>query len=714
MWLCAMSASVRSLALYDLLAPQFLLGFSFPDYIDKYLSVLSVADLQTTSDDNAVLHTGTVYFPVGSPPHPPQHTDPSGAVFDFHDITFRFRLLIPRSGSSFIQTAVNDIPSLVFPPSLEPLKDNVFGSVASPSQATDAPGIGFQLDLLLTVLTFHLGPHWLPAVQNADFTISPNPGSPPHTDVEILMPQILLRYSQGEDFSKAPSFEVAAWGDPGFDAPNDLAEGQLATMVPPLAIHSSGRVAFGVQTIILDLSSNGAPPEILQFFGTDDDFKGLYIKSIQVYYTDSDKDLALNFIVRDALISFAGEIWLDAELDVIFDAFTVAVTAWDGSNQLTVNTGSQLSPSVWHGGSLTMPSTGVLYLQIAGGIPPYKESVTFSQGPASPPASGGQQLWDDAQRLAQAPTITSGEQEAGALVITVTDSTAPTPQKYSNNLAFTVSQSNGSAGTPPAPPAPPSNAKPHALRRLSIQLRLEKNTVVLADISGEYDFAAQTQSAVPGGSPATGSNSLGVTNTPAATTSSSPPSGIVDFDLNVTYDLETGDLTETLTLGAVPSDANGLLQMTNPSDNMLKDILGVHHDLHSHPERRHFSARSRRCRAMERDRRRSRCSRRDRRSGHHPHHRHHALWRLSATARKHPRRPVLQRCSDLRLRRAVRHRDRSVKDQVHQAAEGALPGRRRQSQLRSSSQLPDRAGHQQGLLAGSQRPGPLQSAGSAR
>ncbi len=569
-----MSASVRSLALYDLLAPQFLLGFSFPEYIDKYLSLLSVADYQTTSDDNAVLYTGTVYFPVGSPPQPPQHTDPSGAIFDFHDISFRFRLLIPRSGSTFVHTAINDIPSMVFPPSLEPLKDNVFGSIASPSQPTDFPGIAFELDLLLTVLTFHLGPHWLPAVQNADFTISPNPGSPPHTDVEILMPQILLRYSQVEDFSQAPDFEVAAWGDPGFDAPNDLAEGQLATMVPPLAIHSSGRVAFGVQTIILDLSSNGAPPEILQFFGTDDDFKGLYIKAIQVYYTDSDKDLALNFVVRDVLISFAGEIWLDAELDLIFDAFAVTVTAWDGSNQLTVNTGSQLSPSVWHGGSLTMPSTGVLYLQIAGGIPPYKESVNFSPGPASPPASGGQQLWDNTQRLAQAPSVTSGEQETGALVITVTDSTAPTPQTYSNNLNFTVTQSNGSTGTPPAPPAPPSNPKPHALRRLSIQLRLEKNTVVLADISGEYDFAAQMQSAVPGGSPATGSNSLGVTNTPAATSSSSPPSGIIDFDLNVTYDLETGDLTETLTLGAVPADANGLLQMTNPSDNMLKDILG--------------------------------------------------------------------------------------------------------------------------------------------
>ena len=575
---CGMSGSVRSLFLYDLLAPQFLLGFSFPDYIDKYLSVLSVSDFQTSSDDMAVLYTGTVYFPsgFGSNAGPPQHTDPSGAIFDFNDMNFRFRLLIPRSGASFIRTAISDIPSLAFPPSLQPLEDNVFGTVGSPSGPTDYPGVAFQLELLLDLLTFHLGSNWQPAVQNSDFSISPNPGSPPHTDVRVLLPQILLRYTQVEDFAKPPDFEVAAWGNPGFDAPNDLAEGQLATMDPPLAIDASGHWAFGVDTIILDLSSNGTPPEILQFFGTDESFKGLYIKAIQVYYRDPDKDLALNFAVRDALISFAGEVWMEIEADLIRDAFTVDITAWDGSSKLAVNTGSQLGPSLWHDGAITLPSTGVLYLQIAGGIPPYTQSVVFSPGPASPPASGGQQLWDNTQRFAQAPPLTSGSQETGSLVITVSDSSQPTPQKYINNLKCTVTESNGSTGTAPTPPAPPSNPKPHSLRRLSIHLRLEKNKPVLVDISGEYDFAAQAQSAVPGGSPATGSNSLGITNTPAASSSSSsPPSGIVDFDLNVTYDISTGDLSETVTLGAVPADVNGLVHMDNPSDSALKDILGA-------------------------------------------------------------------------------------------------------------------------------------------
>src|SRR5947209_6660169 len=75
-------------------------GVLFPDFIDKYLSLLAVADFQSTSDPNAVLYTGTVFFP-SSPGSPPvlQHRDPSGAVLDFpNDLTLQFRLLIPRSG----------------------------------------------------------------------------------------------------------------------------------------------------------------------------------------------------------------------------------------------------------------------------------------------------------------------------------------------------------------------------------------------------------------------------------------------------------------------------------------------------------------------------------------------------------------------------------------------------------------------------------------
>ena len=440
-----MGAALKTLGLYDLLASQFLAGFQFPDYIDKYLSILAVADLQTTSDPGGILYTGTVFFP-SSPGNAPvlQHQDPSGAIFDFHDITIQFRLLVPRAGSAPVKTVIDTIATAnaAFVPVQQIV--NAFG--AQNAAGTDYPGIGFQLELLLTVLTFHLGKDWKPAKQNSDFTVTADPSAATQ-DVRILMPKILLRYTQGQDFTQAPVFKLASWGDPGFDAPNDLSEGELATMDPPLAIHSSGRVAFGVDEIILDLSEDSTPPEILSHFGTDESFEGLYVKALQVYYADANKDFALNFAVRDALISFKGEVSLEAELDLLFaDApFKVDVKMYDGQRSLPVNLGTQASgnpaPNTWTGGSATVPPNVVIYLQVAGGTPPFTYKVDFT-----PTGGSVQHLWDDPTRQAKFnPAPTSNE--SGTLLITVTDSSS-TPQTYSNTMTLSVAV----AGTAPLPP----------------------------------------------------------------------------------------------------------------------------------------------------------------------------------------------------------------------------------------------------------------------
>ena len=115
-----MSASLRSLLLYDLLAPEFLGGFSFPSYIDDYLKLLAVSDLTMTSDDTSgsytggILYTGTVFFPSapGDPAPVTQHTDPSGAVFQWSDVNFQFRLRTWREGSSDVQTVVNAVSGI--------------------------------------------------------------------------------------------------------------------------------------------------------------------------------------------------------------------------------------------------------------------------------------------------------------------------------------------------------------------------------------------------------------------------------------------------------------------------------------------------------------------------------------------------------------------------------------------------------------------------
>jgi hypothetical protein len=443
-----MAAAIKSMGIYDLLAPQFLVGFEIPAHIDQYLSLLAVTDLQSSTDNNNVLYTGTVRFPSqpGSAPVL-QHRDPSGAVFDFHDITFQFRLTIPRLGSSSVQEVVEALSNI--PSGFAAIKQifDAFGKQPSPPTTppslTDYPGLAFQLDLLLNLITFHLGPDWRPGKLNADFSITPDPNASSQ-DVRIVMPKVLFRYTQGQDIKTGLGFSVASWGNAGFDSANDLAEGEVGSMDPPLALHKSGRVAFGIDTVVLDLSENSTPAEILDYFGTDESFTGLYIKALQVYYTDENKEFALNFAARDALISFAGQVWLEAELDLLFGGapFRVNVTAFDGNHSLPVNAGTA-SGTTWVGGSISMPPTGVIYLQVEGGIPPFTFSADFT-----PVGGSVEHLWHDDTRRASFSTPSTSS-ESGPLVLRVTDSAA-TPTVYQNTLTLNVQVADASPAIPAA------------------------------------------------------------------------------------------------------------------------------------------------------------------------------------------------------------------------------------------------------------------------
>ena len=442
----SVATPVRALGLYDLLAPEFLAGFSFPSHIDQYLSLLAVSGLTMTSDDSGVLYTGTVYFPTGSgnPPPATQHADPSGAIFEWSDVNFQFRLRAWREGSGALKNVVDAISS--GSNNLQALFDN-FGTAGSSSGVSDYPGFRFRLELLVSVLTFHLGSEWVPGTVDSTYHVVKDTTAA-STDVRVLLPKMLLRYEQPEDFSQAPTFALDSWGSEGFDAPSDLAEGQLVTMDPPLALHTSGRVAFSVQDVVLDLSQNDTPPEILSHFGTGDDFTGIYIKALQFYYSDSDKDFAFNISVNDALISFQGKVWLEAELDLLFDpathpaagGLTVSVRFLNGSQPIQCNASTQVAgqTGVYQGGSITAPANVYLQLQVSGGIPPYTYAVDFTP-------SGGSvvHMWDGSKNQAyfQPPPATDA---SGMLAITVTDSTAGTALTYTNTMSMNVTAAQSS------------------------------------------------------------------------------------------------------------------------------------------------------------------------------------------------------------------------------------------------------------------------------
>src|SRR5690348_1440448 len=99
--------------LYDLLAPQFLVGFTFPAQVDQYLSILAIDELHTAYDSNAVVYTGVASFTGAGGAVPVlKHQDDSGAVFQWDDVTIGFRLLVPREGSQFIQTAAQALAAI--------------------------------------------------------------------------------------------------------------------------------------------------------------------------------------------------------------------------------------------------------------------------------------------------------------------------------------------------------------------------------------------------------------------------------------------------------------------------------------------------------------------------------------------------------------------------------------------------------------------------
>lgn len=427
--------SDNRLGFYELLAPQFLLGFTFPEFIDRYLSKLGVDELRMTYDESGVIYSGTVTFTGEAGAQPVrEHRDPSGAVFEWEDVTLQFRLTLPRDGAAFIRTGITAVTGYSTIPSdvrtevgnLGALFDALGIAEDPATMVTDYPGVRFRLELLVTALTFHLPKtSWIPGEMGANHRIVARQLLPTDaSDVRFLLPKVVLVYEQGDDLTSPPSFRIDSWGNSGFDAPADLSEGEIVRMEPPIALHRSGRFAFGVDEVLLDLSPDHTPAEILSFFGTDENFEGIYVKSARVYYADENKDFAINVGVKDVLISFAGEVSLEAQIDFLGPETTlnVGVKFIEGNRDVPYTRGKPRpgqSPRFLQDGRATILNTGVVQLEIAGGIPPYTVSVKFE------PQTGPQEeLWSTTTRQALiSPGAPASLRPAGTdtIVVSVTD-----------------------------------------------------------------------------------------------------------------------------------------------------------------------------------------------------------------------------------------------------------------------------------------------------
>ncbi len=240
-----------------------------------------------------------------------------------------------------------------------------------------------------------------------------------------MLPKVVLVYEQGDDLHVPPTFSLASWGSGGFDAPHDLKEGELVRMEPPIALHESERFAFGVDQILLDLSEDNTPPEILEFFGTDEAFKGLYIRSARVYYIDEGKDFGFNIGVNDLLISFTGEVSMEAFAHIFANTpitvFDVKVRFYTGENEIDYTLGQteRAGRAITITGSRArVTQTSLAQLDISGGVPQYTISVTIN----------GAEVWNGDRRDARvSPDMPDTLLPVGEydMVVHVTDEASP-------------------------------------------------------------------------------------------------------------------------------------------------------------------------------------------------------------------------------------------------------------------------------------------------
>ncbi|MDC0666395.1 hypothetical protein [Nannocystis radixulma] len=439
--------------LYELLSPSFLAGFTFPAHIDRYLSTLGVDSMRAAVDETGVVYAGRCSF-VGQGGAAPvrEHRDPDGRVFYWEDVTLDFRLTVPRDGAQFIRDAVIAIADApISEPELRDLLD-VFGAVEQTAAPTEYPGVRFRLEILVSVLTFHLGNSWIPGKVGSDFRVVPDTDATSQ-DVKIIVPKVVFEYEQGDDLGQAPRFRIKSWGNSGFDAPSDLAAGELVRMEPAIALHTSGRWGFSVEQIILDLSPDHTPPEILAFFGTDESFEGLFIKQLRLFWADKDKDWAFNIAVRDALISFKGEVSLETSLDIMGPKSKLAVEThfYEGTRDVDYTRGRphEENANDLVGGAATVLNTGYVQVHVTGGVPPITTTVTLNGSP----------IWDAPNRRAPLSPAPDNLRSAGTynLVVHVEDSGAGTA-KQTFNEAITVTLTAASAPPPTPSGLPADNA----------------------------------------------------------------------------------------------------------------------------------------------------------------------------------------------------------------------------------------------------------------
>jgi hypothetical protein len=382
---------MTDLALADLFRPYLLRGENTDWH--AALSVIHVESFETALGAEGMVIRGVARFSgdvevsfdplngvlraeaANSEGHPRRQPGRTQPWLDITDTRVEFALAVPRVAGAIIASGVAGVPGSNT--AFQPVRDVLTALDAIPGDApsSDYPGTGFSLDLVLAGIVLR-PPFLKPARLQPDGLLIPDTS---RSGVTFTLPRVKLRLAQGSGANAVLDVSIASLGVAGIDDPGDIAAAELISMDPPYAFIGDGRVVgFGFRSATLDLADGYTPPAVLDQFGFDDSWTGLFLPEIRLFVAPNGmEDFAVDVGVRNLLIGLgqSSGITGDFEASVINQGSgTLALSArfFDGEGRAIGIT--RLSAT---SAEVTLPPRSRMIIDISGGRAPYVGQATF-------------------------------------------------------------------------------------------------------------------------------------------------------------------------------------------------------------------------------------------------------------------------------------------------------------------------------------------------
>lgn len=363
------------------------------------LDYLSVEELHTSINESIIVYSGTAKFggegrANPAPPTEQAITSENGHELSWQDDLLAFRMTVPRK-SAAVQIDTTGVTGADLT-DLQQLNNllNQFKDDGTPA-VSDLPGNDFRLELLIRTVKIKLPKEdFIPAKVGADGWLEPDPA---FKQVVFEFPRLAFVLEQKGEAGNL-DLSLKSWDSAGFDDPGDVDTARLFTLTPPLFLHSSRKVGFGLERIVADFSDNITPPEILQQFGIGDDFNGFWIPLVRIFVAPA-RTTGLAFSARgsDLLFDqdkgFSGELALDimnrgGKLEVLPVFFRKNAKTPLELNRGEIERASNGTTTVGQG-EVKIPGEGELHLSIRGSIAPYTVVVKLDGATLIPDTSAG-------------------------------------------------------------------------------------------------------------------------------------------------------------------------------------------------------------------------------------------------------------------------------------------------------------------------------------